>query len=299
MAASAATKKRYESMPTEAKPPETKRDGSVVNESERDSQLSAMFDGALPAAECELLARRLSRDPVLKQQWSRYALIGAAMRGEPLGARRPTRATGALHGVLAERVAHALVAEQAQGDGASQDGDMAAPAPVRRPERASRWARPAAGVAIAASVAALAVFWVQRDGDVAPATASTASSVPASGPLAAGVAPARAPQVADGATGGGEVVLAASDTASQRNSREPESYVVPMPGQRTSLASSAQLANYVVAHSEYSAPLTRRSLLSALMATEVAEAGPAPAASTTPSGTPPAEVVPASQGPQR
>jgi hypothetical protein len=29
---------------------------------ELDSQLSAMFDDELPAAECELLARRLSRD---------------------------------------------------------------------------------------------------------------------------------------------------------------------------------------------------------------------------------------------
>ena len=38
---------------------------------ERDSQLSAMFDGELPDSECELLARRLSRDPALKQQWAR------------------------------------------------------------------------------------------------------------------------------------------------------------------------------------------------------------------------------------
>ena len=33
---------------------------------ERDSQLSAMFDGELPAGECELLARRLVRDEALK-----------------------------------------------------------------------------------------------------------------------------------------------------------------------------------------------------------------------------------------
>ena len=37
----------------------------VMNE-ELDSQLSAMFDGELPAAECELLARRLARDEQLR-----------------------------------------------------------------------------------------------------------------------------------------------------------------------------------------------------------------------------------------
>jgi negative regulator of sigma E activity len=51
---------------------------------ERDSQLSAMYDGELPAAECELLARRLSRDEALRREWGHYALIGAVIRGEPL-----------------------------------------------------------------------------------------------------------------------------------------------------------------------------------------------------------------------
>ena len=49
---------------------------------ELDSQLSAMFDNELPAAECELLARRLSRDEELKGRWSRYAAIGATIRAE-------------------------------------------------------------------------------------------------------------------------------------------------------------------------------------------------------------------------
>ena len=57
---------------------------------ERESQLSAMFDGELPETECELLARRLSRDAALKQQWARYSLIGAVIRDEPLRARRDT-----------------------------------------------------------------------------------------------------------------------------------------------------------------------------------------------------------------
>ncbi len=42
---------------------------------ELDSQLSAMFDDELPAVECELLARRLSRDEELRARWSLYAAI--------------------------------------------------------------------------------------------------------------------------------------------------------------------------------------------------------------------------------
>ena len=46
---------------------------------ELDSQLSAMFDDELSSAECELLARRLSRDGELTARWGRYAVIGAAI----------------------------------------------------------------------------------------------------------------------------------------------------------------------------------------------------------------------------
>ena len=43
---------------------------------ELDSQLSAMFDDELAPEQCELLARRLSRDEQLKARWGRYAVIG-------------------------------------------------------------------------------------------------------------------------------------------------------------------------------------------------------------------------------
>src|SRR5262249_60679309 len=55
--------------------------GYRMNE-ELDSQLSAMFDNELPAAECELLARRLSRDEQLQARWGRYAIVGAVIRAE-------------------------------------------------------------------------------------------------------------------------------------------------------------------------------------------------------------------------
>ena len=78
-------------------------------------------------------------------------------------------------------------------------------------------------------------------------------------------------------------------------SGEPESYVVPMPAGRAGGGPPAQLANYVVAHSEFSAPLSRRSLLSALVASEAAPApqaeAPAPQPeSPVPVATPPAGV---------
>ena len=72
-----------------------------MNQDERASQLSAMFDGELPAAECELLSRRLARDEQLRATWSRYAVIGAALRAEPLAQVRPD---------FARRVSAALVA---------------------------------------------------------------------------------------------------------------------------------------------------------------------------------------------
>jgi hypothetical protein len=59
------------------------------------------------------------------------------------------------------------------------------------------------------------------------------------------------------------------------------SYVVPKVIPRRSIVPSTQLANYVVAHSEFSSPVNRRNLLSALMASESGTAG-APAGSEEP-----------------
>ena len=66
---------------------------------ELDSQLSAMFDDELPSAECELLARRLSRDEPLKARWGRYAVIGAAVRAER-GVRLSARVAGRVSAVI-------------------------------------------------------------------------------------------------------------------------------------------------------------------------------------------------------
>ena len=124
---------------------------------ELDSQLSAMFDDELPTAECELLARRLSRDEGLKARWGRYAVVGAVIRAE-----RGVR----LNAPLAGRVNAAISSEPTLAETA------VAQATVRR---AVRWWQPLAGGALAAGVAAASVLWLRAQGPAAvPLTAQRA-----------------------------------------------------------------------------------------------------------------------------
>ena len=111
---------------------------------ELDSQLSAMFDNELPAAECELLARRLSRDGDLKARWGRYAVIGAVIRAE----RGVT-----LDGTVAGRVSAALSSEPALSD-ERRRARPGAQAPYR-------WWQPVAGAGLAAGVAAVSILWLR------------------------------------------------------------------------------------------------------------------------------------------
>src|SRR4029079_12384862 len=104
---------------SEERPPDNKG----ARQDERDSQLSAMFDGELPAAECELLARRLVRDDALRAQWSRYAVIGAALRKER-GVKLDDR--------IARRVQAQIAEEATYGDSAASDSARV-PAAMPRP----------------------------------------------------------------------------------------------------------------------------------------------------------------------
>ncbi len=216
-----------------------------MSDTERDSQLSAMFDGELPAAECELVARRLARDPRLKRQWASYSLIGAVVRGEPLQAagRAPVREESR----LARRVAEAIAI----------DATPAVPVDLPAAPKVAdvpRWQRPAVGLGIAAVVAGLAVFGLQFR--AAPGSESAIAGLAAEDEVVIPMLP-----VADAGPPAG------------RRADEPESYVVPVSGEsRGSLAApSPQLANFVVAHSEYSAPWARRNLLASILASEAPE----------------------------
>jgi len=221
---------------------------------ERDSQLSAMFDGELPGAECELLARRLTRDEALRAQWSRFSMIGAALRAE--------RGV-ALHDRVAVRVQAAITKETAYGDGTFDTAATSSqPVPVTaipvKTASSSLWlrfARPVVGASIAAGVAALSIMWVRTDvGGPELVASNTAVEAPVptehivltpdTSTLASNTAPAaRAP-----------------------SNGEPDLYVTPAPSSSPGLAPPARLANYVVAHSEYSGPLSRRMALLGLVA---------------------------------
>jgi hypothetical protein len=137
---------------------------------ELDSQLSAMFDDELAPAECELLARRLSRDEPLKARWGRYAIISAVIRAE-----RGVR----LNAPLAGRVNAVLLAEPALA---------AQAAPRDRTATRLRWWQPLAGSAVAAAVAAVSILWLRSQTPDAPLAARVIS------PAAVGSAPAAAPQ---------------------------------------------------------------------------------------------------------
>ncbi len=215
-----------------------------MSNEELDSQLSAMFDDSLPDSECELLARRLGRDEQLRSRWGRYAVIGACIRGEH-GVRLET--------MLASRVSAAIKQE-------------AVPAQAPVAGHAGRafftpWVTWLGGVACAAAVAAVAILWMRSTG---PALVTQTR------PVQHSVVPSPAPQLA--ASERPAPPLAAVQAAVHpRQSREPDSYVVPtLVAQGPVLVPPTELANYIVAHSEYSGPLMRRNALSALIGGDAA-----------------------------
>ena len=221
---------------------------------ERDSQLSAMFDDELPAGECELLARRLSRDEALRTQWSRYSLIGAALRSE--------RGV-ALHDKVARRVQSVVAQEASYGESAFDEG-AAVPAAGRVDGQSNRrWMRfayPLVGASVAAGVAAVSIFWLQ--GVQSPETSGLQASATPSTVL----------------TSEPDHSTVALNNAAQPATPAADSFPsTPAPSSATNMAPPARLANYVVAHSEYSGPLQRRMALLGVVGTEVGE-GDAPIA---------------------
>ncbi len=107
-------------------------------------QLSAFVDGELPENEAELLLRRLSQDAELRQQISEYLAIGRVMRGEPQVSGIDT---------LRDRIAVALE----DPDYPLEMGDEVSPP-------RNRMIRPLTGIAVAASVALIAVFGLGQVG---------------------------------------------------------------------------------------------------------------------------------------
>ena len=207
-------------------------------------QLSACLDGELPPAELDLLLKRVGREAELRAAIGRYSLIGEAMRAE-----RPAVASRDFAG----KVMAAVAAESATAVSTTTPSPTYSPIhpkrrndAVRAPAGASwispatlRYLRPAAGMAIAAGVAAVAVLTLQPSGQ--PSDGISLPMVAANQPAA-----------------NESVVSPAVDT-------EP-SYVVPTSTSSSAFIPATRLTNYVVAHSEYSSPLGRRSVLSGVLA---------------------------------
>ena len=260
-----------------------------MTEDERASQLSAMFDGELPPAECELLARRLSRDEALRRQWGSYALIGAAMRGEPIVARGTVGAQADVAARVRESLSGPGAADAQEADAA--DPAAAALADAQRQPRLPRWAVHLGGAGLAASVAVLgvaaaALFWLRGD---APTGAAVANVVPAVRPVAVAevVVPASLPPAADPAAPSGAPGASPVGAAPDAVSPTADSYTVPPPPQGApGLAGGATLANFLVAHSEVSMPMLRRNALSMLVAVPVDPEASAAAAPPVTEGAP-------------
>jgi sigma-E factor negative regulatory protein RseA len=187
-------------------------------------QLSACLDGELPEGELDLMLKQVGRDSQLRASLGRYALIGEALRVQ-----HPAAAPAD----FAKRVADAIAAEPAV-DTSGQ--------PARRIQPTTRWLRPAAGFAVAAGVAAMAMLIVQQ-----PQQDDGSATVAAQGPSPVNTVAENVPDAA-------------------------ASYIVPASTSSSNIVPAARLTNYVVAHSEYSSPLGRRSVLTGVLAEEDADA---------------------------
>ena len=104
-------------------------------------QLSAYVDDELPQNEAELLLRRLSQDVKLRQEVAEYLAIGRVMRGEV--------GVAGIDGIR-NRVLAAI------------DDTAGTTDAVIENEPATRALRPLVGVAIAATVALVAIFGLQQ-----------------------------------------------------------------------------------------------------------------------------------------
>lgn len=108
-------------------------------------QLSAMADGELGSEPSRFVLKAMAGDDALRATWARYHIAREVMHGS---------GTAIASTDFAERVAAAVETEPA-------------PAQVRPRRSAPRWMRPAAGAAVAASVA-MASLWFVNAADPQP-----------------------------------------------------------------------------------------------------------------------------------
>lgn len=215
-----------------------------MNEEERMSQVSALFDGELEDGQGDLVIRRVLKDPHATRAWSRYSVIGASLRGEPLTV--PSRGRPD----VAARVRAALEAEPAIET-----------VPVALPAVRSEWSGSAQkalwGSALAATVAAVSILVVRLQGGAADAPMQMAQA-----PAVVEAPAADVPGVAVQVAAAGPAAITQRPASGDPGAAP--SYTTPV-GNASGSTLSAPLVNYVVAHSEYLTPVMRFNPLSASM----------------------------------
>jgi sigma-E factor negative regulatory protein RseA len=174
-------------------------------------QISAFIDNELSADESALLVRRFERDPEARARAMRYTLIGSSLRGELLEP-HPS--------VLRQRIAAAL------------SGAVVGSAPKAR-ARGHRWARPLAGLGIAATVAVAAIGTLRWLNEAT-------------------------------LTGNSPPVAAAVPTPGRDADLGP-AYVVPQDVDRSGTLAPIRYTNYLMHHSEFASGITRTSVSSNLV----------------------------------
>lgn len=165
---------------------------STLNPHDDRDALSALFDGELQGDAARFALKRLAHDPQWRESFSRWQLVGDALRGQATAAAPPDFAAG-VAARLAREPGGAVVAGNFAGRAAAStrvDGTAASP---RR-----RWL---GGAALAASVAMAALFVTLPfpAGDSIEAAAPAMASAPAAPQAAPDSAPPRSePLVAAG-----------------------------------------------------------------------------------------------------
>jgi negative regulator of sigma E activity len=211
-------------------------------------QLSALIDGELPPEETTLLLKRLEREPELAARLVRYRQYGEALRGEqPAGTRD-----------FGERIRQRIAEEPVHE----------ATAPSVPTTRADGWRSAFGGLAVAAAVATLALLGIHQL-PLWSTGESAARGVPAPAPAAAlaQASPTNAPQAHE---------TASAVVDREEGTHEAESYVTPASPSTLQVMPQAELARYVVAHSEVSMPLSSRDVLIHLIADAPDEAASQP-----------------------
>jgi len=180
-------------------------------ERELDSQVSALVDGEVAEPWLGGVAERIAADPELARRWSRYHLIGEIMRGN--------------HQVVCDEGLHERVREALAGEPA-----RLGPRPAMR-----RW-RPIAGLALAATVAGIAVLIGSAGGSAPEVRVAAVTRSPAPEAVAA---------TARHATGA-EIRLASAPRGARRAMAPGERGPDPRHGE-----AAARLNAYLINHAGY------------------------------------------------